>query len=304
MAVMLYFKESSNMEAAYGFSITIAMLMTTTLMYYYMKFVKKWIQPLIILVLIIFISVESSFFIANVAKIKQRWMFLIFEFGIIFTMYVWYKARKITNRFLHFVPIVDHIQALKDLSEDNDVRKYATHLVYLTKANNPRNVEQKILNSIFGKQPKRADVYWFVHIDRTDEPYTIEYSVQSLEKDKVIRIEFRLGFRIQTRINIFFKKVMHEMICSKELTLHLNKYEALQKYELTPDILYVIIEKFLSIENEFTIKDGFILNAYFSLKQMAQSEQKAFGLDNSDTVIEMIPLIVTPPHHIDLRRVP
>ena len=89
------------MEAAYGFSITIAMLMTTILMFYYMKFLKKWHITIISFILLIFLTVEISFFLANVAKIKQRWMFLIFEFGIIFTMYVWYRARKIINRFEH-----------------------------------------------------------------------------------------------------------------------------------------------------------------------------------------------------------
>lgn len=303
MAVMLYFKESSNMEAAYGFSITIAMLMTTMLMYYYMKFVKKWAPALIIGILVIFISVESSFFIANIAKIKQRWMFLVFEFGIIFTMYVWFKARKITNRFLNFISLTEQIPALTELSSDEAVPKYASHLVFLTKANNAKSVEQKIINSIFGKQPKRADVYWFVHIERTDEPYTMEYSMHALEEDKVIRVEFRLGFRIQTRINLFFKMVMDEMLAKRELHLKESKYEAKQKYKLAPDIRYVIIDRFLSVENEFSLKEGFILNAYFSIKQLGQSDKKAFGLDTSDTQIEMIPLVVTPPSAIDLKRV-
>ncbi len=303
MAVMLYFKESSNMEAAYGFSITIAMLMTTTLMFYYMKFIKKWAAVLMILVLLVFVTVETSFFIANVAKIKKRWMFLIFEFGLIFTMYVWYQARKITNRFLNFVSLTEQIPALKELSSDISVPKYATHLVYLTKANNARSIEQKMINSIFGKQPKRADVYWFVHIDRTDEPYTMEYSIEELEEDKVIRVELRLGFRIQTRINLFFKKILDEMVQQHELCLKESKYEAMQKYKLAADIRYVIVDRFLSVENEFSLREGFILNAYFGLKGLGQSDKKAFGLDYSDTQTEMIPLVVTPAAHVDLKRV-
>jgi KUP system potassium uptake protein len=303
MAVMLYFKESSNMEAAYGFSITIAMLMTTTLMFYYMKFVKKWAAVLMFMILIVFVTVETSFFIANVAKIKKRWMFLVFEFGIIFTMYVWYQARKITNRFLNFVSLNDQIPALTELSNDKLVPKYATHLVYLTKANNAKSVEQKIINSIFGKQPKRADVYWFVHIDRTDEPYTMEYSIQELEDDKVIRVEFRLGFRIQTRINLFFKKILDDMVQHHELCLKESKYEAMQKYKLAADIRYIIIDRFLSVENEFSFKEGFILNAYFGIKHLSQSDKKAFGLDYTDTQTEMIPLVVAPPSHVELKRV-
>jgi KUP system potassium uptake protein len=301
MAVMLYFKESAKMEAAYGFSITIAMLMTTMLMFYYMKFVRKWAAILFISVLIIFLSVEVSFFIANVAKIKQRWMFLIFEFGLIFVMYVWYHARKITNRFLNFINLQHEIPFLKDLSADQAVPKYATHLVYLTKANSSKSIEQKIINSIASRQPKRADVYWFVHIDRTDEPYTMEYSVIELEKDKIMRVEFRLGFRIQTRINLFLRKVVQDMVADKEIDMR-SRYESLHKYNIAADVRFVILEKFLSVENEFSLRDGFILSTYFSIKHMAISENKSFGLDTSDTAIEKIPLVVAPINNINLKK--
>lgn len=303
MAVMLYFRDSTSMQAAYGFSITIAMLMTTTLMFYYMKFVKKWAGVLIVLILVVFVTVETSFFIANAGKILQRWMFLIFEVGIIFTMLIWFKARKITNRFLNFVSLTEQIPAIAELSKDETVPKAATHLVFLTKANNEKSVEQKVINSIFGRQPKRADVYWFVHIDRTDEPYTMEYSIHQLEEDKVIRVDFKIGFRIQTRINLFFKIILDDMLKHHELHLKESKYEAMQRYKLAADIRYIIIERFLSVENEFSLKEGFILNAYFNIKKMAQSDKKAFGLDTSDTQIEWIPLVVTPPSHIDLKRV-
>jgi KUP system potassium uptake protein len=121
-------------------------------------------------------------------------------------MYIWYKARKITNKFLQFEAIGPYVAALHNLSGNLLEPKYATHLVYLTKANNHKNVEKRILESIFSKRPKRADVYWFVHIDRTDEPYTMEYSVEEIEHDKIIRVEFRLGFRIPPRINLFLLK--------------------------------------------------------------------------------------------------
>ncbi len=131
----------------------------------------------------------------------------------------------------------------------------------------------------------------------------MEYTLNELEKDKVIRVEFRIGFRIQTRINLFFKTVMDEMLAHQELHVTESKYEAKQKYKLAADIRYVIIDRFLSVENEFSLKEGFILNAYFGIKQLGQSDKKAFGLDTSDTQIEMIPLVVTPPSHIDLKRV-
>lgn len=301
VAMMFYFRKSSHMEAAYGFSIVIAMMMTTTLMYVYMRRVKKWSGYLIAVILIVFISVEFSFFIANAAKIKQRWMFLFFEAGLMFTMFIWYKARKITNRYLDFVYLKNYLPQLKELSADKDVPKYATHLVYLTKANSDIEIERRIIDSILSAKPKRADVYWFIHIDRSDEPYTMEYSVRELVDDKIIKVDFRLGFRVQPRINRLFRKVMQDMNEKKEL-LHSTKYESLSRQNFHTDITFVIIERFLSVENEFSLKDGFILESYFTIKQLAQSDQKAFGLDTATTVIEQVPLIISPSEELPLLR--
>jgi len=277
------------MAAAYGFSITVAMLMTTTLMFYFMKFVKKWPAWVITIILLVFLTVESSFFLANIAKLAQRWKFLIFEITIVFIMYIWYKARKITNRFLQFENIQPHIPDLLSLSKDISETKYATHLVYMTKANNPKNIEKRIIESILYKRPKRADIYWFVHIDRADDPYTMEYTVEEIVPDKIIRINLKLGFRVQPRINLFFKKVLCELATNNpRLDIHLA------------DICYVIIKRILSVENEFSLKEGFILNSYFTINNLAQSDKKAFGLDIADVSIENAPLVVTPIQNVPL----
>jgi KUP system potassium uptake protein len=302
VGMMLYFRESSHMEAAYGFSIVIAMLMTTTLMYVYMHFVKKWNNIIVFLIMSVFIIVEVSFFITNVAKIKQRWMFLFFEFGLMFIMIVWYRARKITNRYLYFAKMRDYLTSLKDLSEDKEVPKYATHLVYLTKADIPGDIEKRIIDSIINRKPKRADVYWFVHIDRADNPYDMEYSVNELLHDKVIRVNFKLGFRVQPRINLLFKMVMQELKKNKELEF-LSKYENLDQNDFHTDITYVVLETFLSIENELTLREGFIMDSYFAIKHLAQSDQKAFGLDNAVTITERVPLLISPRTYLPLRRV-
>jgi KUP system potassium uptake protein len=196
----------------------------------------------------------------------------------------------------------DQIPLLHAVSTDRAIPKYATHLIYLTKANNSKQIEQKIMYSILSRKPKRADVYWFVHIERTDEPYTMEYSVEELEKDKVIRVEFKLGFRIQPRINVLFRKVIEDMVSKKELDIT-SKYTSLSEYNLTADFQFVIMEKFLSYNNNFSVKEGFILNSYFAIKRLAQSEAKAFGLDTSETHIEKIPLVVNPLMNINLKRV-
>ncbi|HCN85082.1 MAG TPA: potassium transporter Kup [Sphingobacteriaceae bacterium] len=302
IATILYFRKSSNMEAAYGFSITIAMLMTSYLMSYYLRYIKKYALWIVVLILAIFSMSEISFFIANVAKIEQRWMFLIFEFGIIYTMYVWAKARKVINRFEQFVNLKEQIPLIRDLSADMSIPKFASNLIYLTKANYRHEVEDKVVFSIFSRQPKRADIYWFIHLDRTDEPYTLEYSVDELEDDKIIRVEFRLGFRVQARVSVLFRKVVEEMVANKELNIN-SRYPSLKKYHLASDFRFVIIEKFLSYENEFHFADSFILRSYFAIKQLAISDTKAFGLDTSDTRIEKTPLVINPVSDLRLKRI-
>jgi len=299
--MILYFRNSAHMEAAYGFSITIAMMMTTILMSYFMLFKLKWNKWIVVGLLIMFATVEMSFFIANVAKIKQRWMFLFFELFIFMVMYIWYYARKINNRLVKFVDLGKYTSLIKELSEDDSLPKFSTHLVYLTKANNRHHVEEKIINSIFSKKPKRADVYWFLHIHRTDEPYTMSYEVSELIDDKVIKVTINLGFRVQTRSEVFFKKIVQDLVANKELNLHIRP-DGSSKYNAEPDFKFVVIEKFLSVENEFVLKEGILLNSYFFLKHLGQSDEKAFGLDKSDVEVEYVPLVYQPIPKPELKR--
>jgi len=299
--MVLYFRNSTHMEAAYGFSITIAMMMTTILLSYFLLYRKKWNRYVVFGILVLFAIIETSFFITNVAKIKQRWMFLFFE-GFIFTvMYVWYKARKINNRFVKFVELGKYTGMIKELSEDDAIPKFSTHLVYLTKANLRSQIEEKIIKSIFSKKPKRADVYWFLHIHRTDEPYTLDYEVSELVDDKIIKVTINAGFRIQPRSELYFKRIVQELVANKELKLHIRP-DGSTKYNHEPDFKFVVLEKFLSVENEFSLKEGLLLNTYFFLNGLSQSDEKAFGLDKSDVVVEEVPLVYQPVRKIELIR--
>lgn len=299
--MIVYFQNSTNMEAAYGFSITIAMMMTTILLAYFMIYIKKWNVFLVMSILIVFGSIELSFFITNVVKIKERWMFLFFELFIFMVMYVWFYARKINNRFVRFIELGKYTSLINELSKDDNLPKFATHLIYLTKADHREQVEEKIIKSIFSKKPKRADVYWFLHIHRTDEPYTMNYEVTELVDDKVIKVTINLGFRVQSRSELFFKKIVKELVANKELNLHIRP-DGSTKYNSEPDFKFVVIEKFLSVENEFTLKEGLLLTGYFYLKHFGQSDEKAFELDKSDVVVEQIPLVYHLAEKIELTR--
>ncbi|MBK8583094.1 MAG: KUP/HAK/KT family potassium transporter [Flavobacteriales bacterium] len=302
VGVMFYFRSSGNMEAAYGFFIVVAMLMTTVLLFGYLRYVRRLHLALVLLVMGIFFTLELANFVANAVKIIHRpWLVVavILVFGIMFT---WYRARKIVNRFIEFVPLTKYAQALRDVSADRDLPKFATHLVYLTKANDPTHVESQIINSIMARKVKRAEIYWFVHVNYTDEPYTMEYRVTELIDDKVIRVDFDLGFRVQPRVNLLFRRVLEELDADHELNFR-NKYESIKKGDFHTDICYVLTERVLSVENEFSVRDNFILDVYYSVKKLALSDREAMGLDPNVTVVEHVPLVLQAAREIPLKRV-
>ncbi len=299
--MMVYFKESAHMEAAYGFSITITMMMTTLLLGYFIYYRLKWNKFALIAFLSVFGAIEISFFVANVAKIKERWMFLFFELFIFMVMYIWYYARKINNKFTKFVELGKYSNQLTELSKDDAIPKFATHLIYLTKANRRHEIEDKVIKSIFSKKPKRADVYWFLHINRTEDPFTLSYDVSELVDDKVIKVNINVGFRVQPKTELYFKNIVKELVANKELNLHIRP-DGSSKYNNEPDFKFVVIEKFLSIENEFALKEGFLLRGYFFLKRLGVSDEKAFGLEKSDVEVEQIPLVYQPITNIKLDR--
>lgn len=299
--MILYFKNSAHMEAAYGFSITVAMIMTTFLLAYYLIYIKKVKTIWVGLMLLVFSAIEISFFVANIVKIKERWMFLFFELFIFMVMYIWFYSRKINNKFLKFTNLAEKAPMLKELSEDDSIPKYSTHLIYLSKADKNYEIEEKILKSIFSKKPKRADVYWFLHINRTNEPHTLNYDVIEILDDKVIKIVMNVGFRVQPKVELYFKKIVQDLVENKELNLHIRP-DGSTKYNCEPDYKFVILEKFLSVENEFAVKEGLMLNSYFLLKHLSQSDAKAFGLDKSDVAIEKVPIVYQPISKLTLER--
>jgi len=300
LLVVFYFRTSEAMTAAYGFSITIAMLMTTLLMFYFLRYIKHYPFWIVGAIVTVFVCVESCFFVANAVKLLKRLFFLVFELGLITTMYVWYNSRKITLRLLTYVNLKDYLGLLDNLSNDTSIPKYATHLIYLTKSTGHHQIEKRIIDSIFNNNAKRADFYWFINIERADDPFSLEYEVEEILKAKVTRVNFRLGFRIQPRIGVMLKKVVEEMINSKEISIS-SRYPSVIQAGLG-DFKFVILERFLSYDNEFSAREGFILNSYFSILRLARSDSAAYGIDSDQSVIEKVPLVVAPLTNINMKR--
>ena len=301
-AIVLYFKNSGNMEAAYGLAITLCMLATSILFANYL--VIHRVNPIwIYLYLSIYFTIEFSFLIANLEKFPHGGFATLIVGGIFFLiMYVWYKSRKIKNRYVEFARLENYLPVLQELSNDTSINKYATHLVYLSSANNPKEIEYKIIHSILNKKPKRADIYWFVHVDTMDDPYTSEYEVQTIIPNEVIRVEFRLGFRVQPKINLMFRKVVEDMVSNKEVNI-VSRYESLQRNNIAGDFEFVVMEKFLSQDNELPFWERVVMKLYFWLKEISLSEERGFNLDASNVTVEKFPLVVAPVKTLKLKRI-
>jgi KUP system potassium uptake protein len=300
--VVLYFKKASAMEAAYGLAITLCMLATTILFSNYL--VSKRVNSLLIyLFLAVYITIEISFLIANLDKFPHGGYVALVVGGLLFAvMYVWFRARKIKNRYVEFVRLDHYIPMIEELSNDKTVPKYATHLVYMTSANNPKEIEHKILYSILNRKPKRADIYWFVHVDTVDDPYTCEYNVTHIIPNDIVRVEFKLGFRVEPRINLLFRKVVEDLVANKEVNIT-SRYESLEKNNVVGDFKFIVMEKYLSNDNELPFIEKLIMRAYFYVKGISLSEERGFGLDPSYVKVEKFPLIVAPVSNIKLKRV-
>lgn len=302
VGVVLIFKESSKMEAAYGLAIIATMIMTTILFANYM--VLHRVQPLFIYIfLAVYITLETAYLIALMDKFIHGGYITVLICSLMFgVMYVWFRSRKIKNRYVEFVKLEEYVPKLEELSNDLTVPKYATHLVYMTSANNPKEIEHKIIYSILSGKPKRADIYWFVHVDTLDDPYTCEYVVEHIIPNDIIRVEFRLGFRVAPRINLMFKKVVEDLVANKEVNVT-SRYESQQRNNVVGDFQFVVMEKFLSQDNELPFIERIIMQLHFWIKEVSLSEEKGFGLSQSNVTVEKYPLIVSPVSKLKMKRI-
>lgn len=302
VAIVLYFQKSANMGAAYGLAITMCMISTSILFANFL--VSRRVLPVwIYLYLIVYLAIELSFLVANLEKFMHGGYVTLIVGGALFAvMYVWFRSRKIKNRYVEFVRMEHYIPMIQELSNDKTIPKYATHLVYMTSANNPKEIEHKIMYSILNKKPKRADIYWFVHVDVLDDPYTCEYSVEHIIPNDIIRVEFRLGFRMEQRINLMFRKVVEELVNNKEVNIT-SRYESLEKNNIVGDFQFIVLEKYLSQDNELPFFERIVMKLYFWLKEISLGEERGFGLDPSNVTIEKFPLIVAPVSKLNLKRV-
>ena len=302
VGVVLHFEKSSNMEHAYGLAIILCMIMTTILLNYYMilKRVKLYLMvPLIT----IYLTIEIGFFIANITKFAEGgYVTLIIAFGLISVMTIWHFAKKINKSYTKIVKIEEYKKVLIELSHDLTIPKYATHLIYMTNAGKIDEIEEKVMYSILQKRPKRADLYWFVHVNILNEPYKTEYKVTKISQDNLFRVDFNIGFREATKINLMFKEVIKDMVKKGEVDIT-SRYESLNKNNIIGDFKFVLSEKYLSNDSHLTFFEKIVMNSYFLLKKISLSEESAFGLDSGSVKVEKFPMVLHAPENIALTRI-
>lgn len=300
--VILFFKESSNMQAAYSLSITLTMMMTTFLLLVYLHF-KRVNITWIVVFLFVYLFVEGSFLIANMYNFNKGGWFAIILGAILFSiMFIWYKGRIIKKRFFEYVKIENYKKIILDLSKDESVPKYATNLVYLTRADFSTDIETKIIYSIINKRPKRADTYWFIHVHTLDDPHTKEYSVETIIPGVIMRVEFQLGFKVEPRINLYFKQVIDELVQNNEIDI-ISRYTSLKQHNIMGDFRFVVIDRIQNYDFDFSPFEQFVMDIYAFLKKIAITDVKAFGLDTSNVEVEKVPFIMEDETAKKLKRI-
>jgi len=302
VGIVLHFKKSSNMEHAYGLAIILCMIMTTILLNYYMimKRVKLYFM---IPIITIYLIIESCFFISNITKFAEGgYVTLVIAAVLIAIMTIWYFAKKINKNYTQIVKLDDYKKVLIELSDDLSIPKYATHLIYMTNAGRADEIEEKVMYSILRKRPKRADIYWFVHVNILNEPYKTEYKVTEIANDTIFRVDFNLGFREPTKINLMFKEVITDMVKKGEVDVT-SRYESLNKNNIIGDFKFVLSEKYLSNDSDLTFFEKIVMNTYFLIKKLSLSEESAFGLDSGSVKVEKFPMVLHAPENIGLTRI-
>jgi KUP system potassium uptake protein len=299
--VVIFFKESSNMEAAYGLAITITMIMTTLLLSFYL-FQKKANRYYAVLVFIVFLTIEGGFLVANLHKFRYGGWFTLFLALIYFLIMLGsYFGRKIKNRYITFANLADYLPVIKDLSKDKSIPKTATNLVYIIKANDKHQVESKVIYSIFQKQPKRAETYWLLHVDRVDDPKRFEYEVEQIIPGILIRLDFHIGFKVEPKINLYFKEALEDLVQSDEISLG-SSYESLKKYNFPGDFKFILIDRIMIRDYKLSNWENFVLTLNNISRKLSVTDINTLQLDATSTIVEQVPILIDQPYHRRIRR--
>jgi KUP system potassium uptake protein len=299
--VVLYFRETARMEGAYGLAITFDMLMTTSLLTYYFSVSRKSTYRALLMA-VVFFSIEGAFLISNLSKfVHGGWFSFTIATCFFIMMYILVRARKLRDRHTEFVDLKHYVGMIQDLQADTTVPKEATNLVYLAMADTKRYIDSNIIYSIFKKRPKRADVYWFVHVDTVDNPFTSKYVVDTIIPKKCFFVRIKLGFKTDHRVNLIFNKILHEMADSGEIDLT-SPYASLHKYSMMADFKFIILHSWASSDSEISNFDRLIIQGYRLLKNHSLATEEMYGIEAANLEVEKVPIQVGPQAKVKIKR--
>lgn len=299
--VVLVFRESSAMEGAYGLAITFDMLMTTTLLVYYFTTAKKSTLRSAALAFVFF-TLEGMFLISNLNKFQHGgWFTFIIATSFFLLMFMLLKARRLRERHTEFVDLKHYVPMIQDLQADTTIPKEATNLVYMAVADSKRSIDSNIVYSIFKKRPKRADVYWFIHVDTVDSPYTSKYSVDTIIPKKCFFVRIKLGFKADHRVNLLFTKILHEMADNAEIDL-VSHYDSLRKHSMPADFKFIMLHSLASVDSEVSTFDNLIIQAYKFIKDHSLPTEEQYGLELANVAVENVPIMVGPASKVRIKR--
>ncbi len=301
LITVFLFRDSSHMEAAYGLAITITMLMTTVLLAIYLRH-KGQALWVCISFLVFFGALEAIFFAANAVKFTHGgWFTLLIAGMVAIVMIIWYNSTRIRDSHIEFSSVDSKLALIRDLKNDNEVPRYASNIVYFSRSANPRKLENKLLYSIVSRQPKRADHYWIIHIERSDDPWRLDYKVDELIEDTMFFVTITMGFRVEPKISLYLRQVVEDLVKDGKVDIT-SSYPSLRRHGVAGDFRFVVINRLFSAESSCTRKDTMLLRMHDRLRHIGISDLKSMGLDTSGVVMESVPLIISTSHRRRIRR--
>ncbi len=299
--IILLFRDSSHMEAAYGLAITITMLMTTLLLGFYLR-TKGVARIFILLFMGAYCVIEGIFLAANLSKfLAGGWCTMLIGGVLFLMMYVWVRAIKIRLHYISTKPLDDYYQIISDIKADESIPKYASNLVYVNHADKEGSVDDKLLYSIINKQPKRADHYWLINLEFVDTPDTLEYCCETLIPDTLYSVTMRIGFRIEPRVSLYLRQVVEDLVASRKVDIT-STYTSLRKNNISGDFRFIIIHRVYYPESSDNRQQNLLMSIYALISKIGIDEPKALGLDTSMVVVERVPLIINHRNR-NLRRI-
>ncbi|MGY3765707.1 KUP/HAK/KT family potassium transporter [Vagococcus vulneris] len=297
MAIVVTFRTSAHMEAAYGLAITVTMLMTTILLFFYLV-QRKTPKIISFIIFIFFAGIEVIFFISSATKfLHGGYVAVIIALIILGIMLIWHRGSVIQEKSSKRVSLCEYIDQLDELRHDMTIPKIQTNLVFLTSKIKGHQVAGELMYSILDKRPKRAEVYWFVNVFVTDEPYTQEYYIDTMGTDYIVNVQLRLGFRMNQEVNVYLRQIVNELM--EEGIIPRQP----QKYTITPgrdvgDFAFVLIHEELTRVTSLNTLDTMVMQMKLAIKKIAFDPARWFGLEYSDVIVEHVPLVLGKQKHV------